>query len=157
MLNSEHTWRSMVTGARQAGWRRNGISTAPRTRGADRRCRRVRGLRFRSNLDSLSAFIPSWKAMVETKRELSGFIHGHLMLILASQLGKCTNALVDPFITVYLLSARSLGWRRWRDACLSNNRIDLHLLKTEISYCYKTRARYISPEFHRGLRCGQRQ
>jgi hypothetical protein len=65
--------------------------------------------------------------MIETERELSGFIHGHLMLILASQLGKCTNTLVDPFITVYLLSARSLGWRRWRDASLSNNRIDLHL------------------------------
>jgi hypothetical protein len=54
------------------------------------------------------------------------------MFILASKLGKSTNSLVNPFIAIYLLPARSLGWGNRGLTGLGDNRIDLHLLKIRI-------------------------
>ena len=49
--------------------------------------------------------IPIWDAMVETKRHLSSLVHGHFVLIFAAHLSKGTDTLVQPLITVDLLSA----------------------------------------------------
>ncbi len=59
--------------------------------------------------------------MIETKRNLGDLVRRHLMLILASHLRECTNALMDPFIAIDLLTT----WRRSHGAC--NDRIDMKL------------------------------
>jgi hypothetical protein len=71
------------------------------TRGTGDRGRRGRLL---VEIDCVSPTIPVRKTMVETESHLGSLVHGHLMLVLATHLGECADALVDPFVAIDLLS-----------------------------------------------------
>lgn len=51
----------------------------------------------------LQLLVPVWVSLKETKRALSGTVMRHLMLELAALLGKGTNALVHPLVTIDLV------------------------------------------------------
>ena len=65
-------------------------------------------MRLYAKLDTIGPLIPNRETMVETERHLSSLVHGHLVLILASELSESAYSLVDPLITVDLLTA---AWR----------------------------------------------
>lgn len=79
------------------------------------------------DIDSIGASIPVWKAMVQAKRHLSFLVHRHLMLVLASHLGKSTNTLMDPLVAINLFT--TTRWVRWgRDSSrLSDDSVNLKL------------------------------
>ena len=107
------------------------------------------------NLNGLSALVPDRKTMVEAQRELGCLIHRHLMFILASKLGKGTDALVNPLVAVDLLSTTGLGRGNGRCSCLSDNGIDLHLLRSVEAI--STRPYSSLPESHRHAEIGELQ
>jgi hypothetical protein len=66
-------------------------------------------LRLSAHLHSLGALVPERKTVIEAQRELRRLVHRHLVFVLASKLGKSTDAFMDPLVTVDLLSTRMLG------------------------------------------------
>lgn len=63
---------------------------------------------------------PCGQAVKQTKRVLRGLVERHLMLVLASLLGKGTNPFMNPFVTVDLGTTRVMRSR-------SNNSVDTRL------------------------------
>lgn len=57
----------------------------------------------------MGTLVPGRQAMVKAKRELSSLVERHLVLVFTAKLRKSTDSLVDPFVTVDLLSTRGFG------------------------------------------------
>jgi hypothetical protein len=62
----------------------------------------------------LLALVPGWKAMVESKSDLSGLVQRHFMLESASKLSERADTFMEPLITVDFVAARDWNsWSRW--------------------------------------------